>query len=565
MAIQDRHVANALNVGIDYKYLLSAKQQQEQIDRQKRIDKENKTAQMMAGLKFPGNYNKYDDNLIRQNTENKINELIKFTSEHGDFSTDPSLMYEFLKIKNDIVQNPDVQRGERVKGEYESYVKWKNSPVNAHMLESDEVKRIDQQFANYVEYGDMNGALGGAGEFKFQNPALKHTLAKEFKDYANGIIKSKTTILDNDHYLLEATPEDIMKATESWINQDNSMSRQNRSEYNQAVIDGKTDESYKDWTYGRIASLTNSQPLSKPKNYNFNNGGGGNSDNYPKPYREIFSGNSQGNSETNNLIKSNHLSQDKGYVVTSNKPAVIYNVNGNQVPLRTTLNKKYEIVTGNSEPILNLSASARDHLQNIINPQTGEKWTQNDIDKYISKNGKISTNAVKDLLFEIQKEYNFSEIKMDELKSVSYSYKIAIPLDKDNPNFDMDLLEELGSKSINKLYDDNNFVAKFFYGNYDDPEDILAQTGLPKSQIDFSNNYNFKDKSSGRALLLTVYMNENFNKFDESKVDKSYKKDFDPRNSNLVNTNIDGNPVILDQNTLNVYTPNGILIGNLNE
>lgn len=152
--------ARGLSYQHDFMAQISNEQKEEMLDRQARVDAENRTKLLLEGLDIPEGLNPYDQKKAQEFAESKISELGKFTSQNPDWTFNPESALKVKGYKKEAVDNEFTQRGLRVKAETDAFLEFVRDPKNTEYLDEREVLLFKQALDRYHKTGTISGTPG---------------------------------------------------------------------------------------------------------------------------------------------------------------------------------------------------------------------------------------------------------------------------------------------------------------------------------------------------------------------------------------------------------------------
>lgn len=214
--------------GLSYVHNWDAEMQRqnynEQADRQARIDAENKAKMLGDKLAFDHLSNTWDNKLMKEFAEGRIQEIGKFIAENPNYESDAGLWAKFNQMSGELTNNDIVSRSMRIQQNYESLVGYMQQNPGA---ENDPAIQAQlTEYDNYVKYGSVNGIPTDGKEFIFRNPDEQFdpqaAIAKTFSQLAPqetydrsgvGIGATKTAVPDA---ALQSTAIGMLNGPDGW-------------------------------------------------------------------------------------------------------------------------------------------------------------------------------------------------------------------------------------------------------------------------------------------------------------------------------------------------------------
>lgn len=508
MAITDRHVANAMNVEVNYLGFISAQQQQDQINRQLQHDREKKAAMIADGLEFPGSFNKWDDPKIRKLVNSKVSEIGTYINENPDLFSNPAKLIEFDRLKSTLIRNPDVERAMRVQKEHDTWQKWTQSKEYAHWQKTPEAEAIKAAWDNYANYGDMGGLGESKGEFKFFNPGLKVDTEDIFIKLGKAVkLRGQRTIGDYTEFY--AKDEDILLAAGSFMNDVGVGGNTAKDEFNAAVKNGEFKENeYKEFLRSRISAYTRTEYKVDPSAYTRKSGDG---DKVPQPIDSAFKKFMTNTVATSPIISDviNPKWVNNGKLTTETTGFMLPDKFGNLVTYDESTGMQFQMLgDGNGRQKLMIHP----YIEKMAKDELG--YDANQIRAMKDINNPEGQNLIANL-YDLASQ-NYGEKNIDRYRIIAKPMRIAIPTDDDNPYFSEALIESFDKPTDGrrKLVFDDTVMSEGggIWDSWKIPEDS-------KNNSWKEINHDFGDGSE-TAISGIVYMPYTWNDIDQTAVDK---------------------------------------------
>lgn len=242
MAFLQYGTAAGLAKEFDWKFATQNLQDQEQLDRQARIDAENKAIMLGEKFKFGHANNEWDSQQLTAFTEAKLSEIGKFTAENPDFVYDVGKWATFSKLTSDLENNDILSRSMRYDRNRETFQKF--IAENPDATEDPAIQLQLQEMENYNKTGSVDGVLGSNKEYVFRSPDLdwdptaqigavysKLALTETYDKKGVGIGATKAEVPEAQLYATASSllnGRDKGKYMRSW----NAMSEADRAYYN---------------------------------------------------------------------------------------------------------------------------------------------------------------------------------------------------------------------------------------------------------------------------------------------------------------------------------------------
>jgi hypothetical protein len=155
------------------------------LGKQAAIDKENKAKMMVDDIQFGKANNRWDHQELKGYSENEIKELGKFYATHPDWASDPNALLQIKQRKNNLLNNPLVERAMRVDTHYANMMKYLSDPKNSHMRNDPIIAEQLKQYENYSNTGSADGNGVNGIEFAFIAPEEAVDTEEMIQKYAS--------------------------------------------------------------------------------------------------------------------------------------------------------------------------------------------------------------------------------------------------------------------------------------------------------------------------------------------------------------------------------------------
>lgn len=143
-------------------------QRNEMLDRQARIDAENKTKLFADEFKFGEAQSDYNKNQLKQYTEQLIPKIGKFVNDNPDYRTNTMKYSMYKQMTGGLLKNKFVENDMRFQG--------MKKELAAHLakhpedVDRPEIAKMAEQISNYNKTGDIEGKTGQDRQFDFLQP-----------------------------------------------------------------------------------------------------------------------------------------------------------------------------------------------------------------------------------------------------------------------------------------------------------------------------------------------------------------------------------------------------------
>jgi hypothetical protein len=156
---------------------------EEALDRQARIDAEAKAQLLSEKFKFGKTYDTYNDQRLKQFTEQQIKNIGAFVDQNKDFQYSPGKLAWFNKMTNELADNPIVMESARVETNRQQMIKW--AQEHPESVNSPRYQNQVNAYSHYSKNGTTDPTLKQTQEFMFQPPTPYEDLGKAGLEMGN--------------------------------------------------------------------------------------------------------------------------------------------------------------------------------------------------------------------------------------------------------------------------------------------------------------------------------------------------------------------------------------------
>lgn len=154
-------------------------------------ESEAKASLFADDLNYQNASNQYDNPIIKSAAKNQIQKIGEFVRNNPDYKTNVDKLSQLNLMKRELKDNPDLIRGVASDGSYNAYKKdLQEVAKNPQQHDTDAYNAVNEQWNNYLKYGNQGGAeaakLEGAKAFVYTKPKDFIDLNKAFEDIGNG-------------------------------------------------------------------------------------------------------------------------------------------------------------------------------------------------------------------------------------------------------------------------------------------------------------------------------------------------------------------------------------------
>lgn len=488
---------------VDLSDLTTTMQREDQLMRQAKMDRQADVEKLSAGLEFPGDFNEWDDPIVKGFVEEQVGLIGEYVNENPDLQYNMGKLVKFNQMKKNLMSNPAVAKAKRVGTEYDAMKKYFGNANNAHWVGSKQYEREQAKWENYRKYGDIDGEGGEGGEFVFNAPS-KRVSASEIgmnrgKNLAMDLMRSHGT----DLWRSSVSMQSIEDAARGVLYEESEDGFAWNSELNELVEAGKIEDTEeakiayaaKNW----IKPYAKSSYMNKPK---YQTGGSGSDEEAPRnsPYTENIEWQVPPAKENLPAFQDNYNEANKtlrmpegGYVKMPN--GSMFYVNGSE-------GYDFEVLDAGN---VNIEAFV----------------TTDEVEVY---NKEMEAQAeAQGLHFEPLTKLQYQEEVWNKQqvgdKTIAVPYRIKINLNEINDiawNADSNPLKEMltslgtyddgsGANYIDDQFLNSMFGEFFNQKDYEDPSDILVNKNVKADERSKEKPVAIRETKEGYIMELTMY------------------------------------------------------------
>lgn len=185
----DFGIAQGLAYRHDFQADIRNRLSQEQVDRQSRIDAENRAKLFGEELETTAVSNPWDNKLLQDLYQKKFTEIGQFVSENPDFRQDPGLFIQYDNMTRGLLDNEIVQRAMRYESQNKLLSKYVSETEGAK--DDPHIQEMLKQSGNYSSLGSSDGITGNGREFTFTAPSEQIDVVRELQAIGNRFKEQK--------------------------------------------------------------------------------------------------------------------------------------------------------------------------------------------------------------------------------------------------------------------------------------------------------------------------------------------------------------------------------------
>lgn len=177
MSLLDYGLSSGLAYRHNFQQDIANAQRNEMLDRQARIDAENKTKLFADELKFGDVTTDYNKQQLKQYTEQLIPQIGKFVNDNPDYRTNTMKYAQYKQMTDGLLKNKWVQNDMYFQGMQKEYAK--HIAKHPEDVNRPEILAMANNIERYKKTGDVLGEVGKDRQFEFAPPLPYSDLEKE--------------------------------------------------------------------------------------------------------------------------------------------------------------------------------------------------------------------------------------------------------------------------------------------------------------------------------------------------------------------------------------------------
>lgn len=218
MAIESAGLAQGLAYRLPWDQMINQERQNYIMKQQKQLLAEQKAKLFADDADYNNVANDFDNPRIKDYALKKISELGSFVKENPGWETDPGARMVYNRIKRDLKDNPELNRGLLSEANYKSMMNYVHDPKNADVVNSIGIDNIMAPWNEYRKNGNQRGKAGldssGVQPFIFSPPEDLLDLTSVFQDYGSKMTQTDVKS-DGQYWRLATSPKDIRDAADA--------------------------------------------------------------------------------------------------------------------------------------------------------------------------------------------------------------------------------------------------------------------------------------------------------------------------------------------------------------
>lgn len=155
MGLLEYGIAEGLTVNAQYDKRINDLRYNEQAKNRAIKDKEAEAKMFADDFKYENAMNTYDHEKVKLHAESKSNEIGKFMINNPGWKTDPMLRGKYSNMVSELKDSKDYRRGLTSDSSMKDMSAYQKNPKNGSVTGSDRWKDVEQQKANYLQFGNQ--------------------------------------------------------------------------------------------------------------------------------------------------------------------------------------------------------------------------------------------------------------------------------------------------------------------------------------------------------------------------------------------------------------------------
>lgn len=251
-----------LSSGLAYKHNfqqdIANEQNLQQLDRQARIDAENKAKLFADEFKFGEATTDYNKQKLKEYSESVIKDIGKFINDNPDYRTNPMKYAQYRQKTQSLLNNDWTKNDMNFQGMQKEYAK--HLAQHPEDVDRPEIIRMADQIKNYKATGDIYGKQGENNQFEFSPPKPYVDLNSEAQKDMNGFASfeyrkarpDESSLLGNDAVFQKPKEKELNAKTAAYYDRhkeqlDNQATKagfNNGQEYAKSLTSAQVPEKY---------------------------------------------------------------------------------------------------------------------------------------------------------------------------------------------------------------------------------------------------------------------------------------------------------------------------------
>ena len=155
---------------------------QAQLQRQAKMAAEQKAKMFAGDFEYNNAMNGHDNPLVKNFATGKLMEIGNYLRSNPGWETNPMQRAKYNQLIHELKDNPDLNRGMLSDANFSAWQKYQSDPKNSEIVNDPEFQTINQQWENYLKFGNQHGEEAartvGKRSFMFVPP-------EEMQDYSS--------------------------------------------------------------------------------------------------------------------------------------------------------------------------------------------------------------------------------------------------------------------------------------------------------------------------------------------------------------------------------------------
>lgn len=257
----DFGTATGLAYRHDFQQTIRNRQAQEQLNRQAKIDAENKAKLFADELETTSLSNEWDNAQLESYYKDQFKKIGEFVSNNPDFRQNMGLFLKYKQMTRGLLENETIQRSMRIKSGFEAMNKWDAETKNMNPASRAYLEQKRKEYANYTKTGSIDGITENGIEFDWVAPDEQVNTDKIVAE-AGRLLATRPTNIYIPGFrgsFEESVPEESIRSRAASLFNDDEYGQYFSKEWDQLVASGASKNYGEDpieWMVTRIEPNT---------------------------------------------------------------------------------------------------------------------------------------------------------------------------------------------------------------------------------------------------------------------------------------------------------------------
>jgi len=151
---------------MQYDQRLNDLRYQQQAKRQAGIENEARAKMLADDLAYQSPMNEHDNPLVKEYSQEIIKKIGKFVNENPGWESNVGLRMQYNQLSRELKDNKELNRGMTTDKNIAAMNEFAANGKNAHIVSSSKWQKINQEYDNYLKFGNQNGEEAALKEGK---------------------------------------------------------------------------------------------------------------------------------------------------------------------------------------------------------------------------------------------------------------------------------------------------------------------------------------------------------------------------------------------------------------